>query len=141
MSLGNFGNFIYPNLTLSLGRDINLETKTKSRWALVTVKPSIWCLCQARQSDTVTGSLCPGLWSQSKDPTHTDTEIVTRGSITKGKCRYKSKMCGSVSVVVSTSAWHAADRGSIPGPGALLGVKKLALYITDCVSLCLPEET
>ena len=27
------------------------------------------------------------------------------------------------SVVVSTSACHAAGRGSIPGPGALLGVK------------------
>ena len=26
-------------------------------------------------------------------------------------------------VVISTSACHAADRGSLPGPGTLLGVK------------------
>ena len=50
------------------------------------------------------------------------------------------KRCGSV--VVSTSAWHAGGWGSLPGPGTLLGVKKLALVnITDCESLCLSEET
>ena len=45
------------------------------------------------------------------------------------------------SVVVSTSACHADGRGLILTPGALLGVKNLALYITDCVPLCLSEET
>ena len=34
------------------------------------------------------------------------------------------------SVVVSMSACHTAGRGSLPGPGALLG--HLALYIRDC---------
>ena len=43
------------------------------------------------------------------------------------------------SVVVSTSACHEADRGSLPGPGALLGVKT-CLYIRDCVCLCLSDE-
>ena len=32
------------------------------------------------------------------------------------------------SVVVSTSAWHAAGRGSVPGPGTLLGVKTGSLH-------------
>ena len=42
------------------------------------------------------------------------------------------------SVVVSTSAWHAAVRGSIPGPGGChIWCKNLALYIRDCVSLSL----
>ena len=46
------------------------------------------------------------------------------------------------SVVVSTSACHAACRGSLPGPGALLGVKTwLSTLIRDCVSLCLSDET
>ena len=33
--------------------------------------------------------------------------------------------------------------GSIPGPGArvLLGEKNLTIYIRDCVSLCLSDET
>ena len=49
---------------------------------------------------------------------------------------------GSVPVVVSTSACHAAGRGSIPAPGVLLVTSKnLALYIRDCVSLCLSDET
>ena len=48
------------------------------------------------------------------------------------------RMCGSV--VVSTSACHAAGQGSIPRPGTLL-CKNLALYIRDCVSLCLSDET
>ena len=43
--------------------------------------------------------------------------------------------------MVSTSACHAAGRGSLHGPCALLGVKNLALYIRDCVSLCLSDET
>ena len=43
------------------------------------------------------------------------------------------------SVVVSTSASHAPCRCSIAGPGALLGVN-LALYIRDCVSLCLSDH-
>ena len=85
---------------------------------------------------TVTGSPCPGLGSQSKDPTHTDTETVTRGSITKGKCRYKSKMRGTTgSVVVSTSACHFAGHDSIPGLGALSGVQTW-LSTLEIVYLC-----
>ena len=44
------------------------------------------------------------------------------------------------SVVVSTSACHVAGRGSIPGPGTLLS-KNMAIFIRDCVSLCLSYET
>ena len=45
--------------------------------------------------------------------------------------------------MVSTSACRAGSRGSIPGPSALhiIRCKNLALYIGDCVSLCLSEET
>ena len=44
--------------------------------------------------------------------------------------------------MVSTSAWHVAIRGSIPGPGMLyFRCKNLALDITDCVYLCLSEKT
>ena len=39
------------------------------------------------------------------------------------------------SVVVSTSAYHTADRGSIPGPRALLGVKTW-LSTIEIVYLC-----
>ena len=47
------------------------------------------------------------------------------------------------SVVVSTSACHAGSPGSIPGPGTydIIRCKNLALYIRDCVSLCLSDET
>ena len=46
------------------------------------------------------------------------------------------------SIVVIPSACHAADRGSIPGPGKFhYLVKYLALNIRDCLSLCLSEET
>ena len=41
----------------------------------------------------------------------------------------------------STSACHAAGRRSLPGPGALLLCKNLALNIRDCLSLCLSEKT
>ena len=48
-------------------------------------------------------------------------------------------------IVVSTPAYHAADRGSklrIPlGPGVIIMCKNLALYIRDCVSVCLSDET
>ena len=43
--------------------------------------------------------------------------------------------------VVSTSACHAGSRGTLPRPGTLLGVKNMALYIRDCVSLCISDET
>ena len=44
--------------------------------------------------------------------------------------------------MVSTPAWHAGDLGSIPRPVMLYFRRKnLALNITDCVSLCLSEET
>ena len=45
--------------------------------------------------------------------------------------------------MVSTSACHAADPGSIPGPciSVIIGCKNLALNIRDCLSLCLSEET
>ena len=39
------------------------------------------------------------------------------------------------SVVASMSACHAAGRGSLPGPGALLGVKTW-LYTLEIVYLC-----
>ena len=46
------------------------------------------------------------------------------------------------SVVVSTSPCHAAGQGSIPGPGMrYYSVKNLALYIRDCVYLCLLDDT
>ena len=46
------------------------------------------------------------------------------------------------SVVVSTPAYRAADRVRIPlGPGVIVRYKNLALYIRDCVSLCLSDET
>ena len=44
------------------------------------------------------------------------------------------------SVVVSTSACHAAGRGSIPGPGALLDVNTW-LCFRDCAVLCLSDAT
>ena len=43
-------------------------------------------------------------------------------------------------VVVSTAACHAAGRGSLPGPGTLLGVKTW-LSALEIVYLCLSEET
>ncbi len=45
--------------------------------------------------------------------------------------------------MVSPSACHAADPGSIPGQGMFFVIrcKNLALNITDCLSLCLLEET
>ena len=46
--------------------------------------------------------------------------------------------------MVSTPAYHAADRGSNPARTRrdyLLACKNLALYIRDCVSLCLSDET
>ena len=46
--------------------------------------------------------------------------------------------------MVSTLAYQAASPGSIPGPGGehyLSRCKNLALYIRDCVSLCLSDET
>ena len=42
--------------------------------------------------------------------------------------------------MVSTSACHAADRGSLPEPGALVGVKTW-LSTLQIVYLCLSEET
>ena len=44
--------------------------------------------------------------------------------------------------MVSTSACHAAGRGSIPGPGALLGIRTW-LYTLEIVyrSSCLLDET
>ena len=50
-------------------------------------------------------------------------------------------LCLHSSVVVSTPAYHAADRGSNLGPGVIIRCKNLALYIRDCVSLCLLDET
>ena len=44
-------------------------------------------------------------------------------------------------VVVSTSACHAAGRGSIRPPSIIIRCKNLALYIRDCVYLCLSDET
>ena len=44
--------------------------------------------------------------------------------------------------MLSTPAWHAGDLGSIPGPDMLyFRCKNLALYIRDCASLCLSDET
>ena len=46
--------------------------------------------------------------------------------------------------MVSTSAWSAVGRGSIPDIKATRHVirgKNLALYIRDCLSLCLSDET
>ena len=44
--------------------------------------------------------------------------------------------------MVSTSAWHAAGRGSIARLGRRsIMCKNMALYIGDCVSLCLSDET
>ena len=51
---------------------------------------------------------------------------------------YDQERCGSV--VVSTSACHAGGRGSLPGPGTLLGVKTW-LSTFEIVYLCLSEET
>ena len=46
------------------------------------------------------------------------------------------------SVVVSTSACHAAERGSIPDQACfIIRCKNLALNNTDCLSLCLSKET
>ena len=47
------------------------------------------------------------------------------------------------SIVVSTPAWHAVVRGSIPclDQACYIRCKNLALNIRDCVSLCLLEET
>ena len=47
------------------------------------------------------------------------------------------------SVVVSTSAWHAAGRGfdSRDQPCFIIRCKNLALNIRDCLFLCLSEET
>ena len=45
------------------------------------------------------------------------------------------------SIVVSTFSCHAAGRGSLPGPDALLGVKTWLSTIRDRVSLCLSDET
>ena len=44
------------------------------------------------------------------------------------------KMGGSV--VVSTSACHAAGRGSLPGPGALVDCVKTWLSTLEIVYLC-----
>ena len=43
--------------------------------------------------------------------------------------------------MVSTSACHAAGRGSLPRPGTLLGIKTWLSTIRDCGSLCLSDET
>ena len=45
--------------------------------------------------------------------------------------------------MVSTPAYHAADHWvRIPlGLGVIIRCKNLALYIRDCVSLCLSDET
>ena len=44
--------------------------------------------------------------------------------------------------MVSKPAWHACDLGSILGPGMLyFRHKNLDLYIRDCESLCLSDET
>ena len=58
---------------------------------------------------------------------------------------YSSELCciwwhsdsdSSDDVVVSTSAWHAGDLSSIPGPGMLYFMyKNLALNIRDCLYL------
>ena len=47
------------------------------------------------------------------------------------------------SVVVSMPAYHAAGQGSMPAVTRrdIIRCKNLALYIRDCVSLCLSEET
>ena len=56
-----------------------------------------------------------------------------------------SEKYGCEPKLVSTSACHAAGRGSIRGPGVLglyiIMCKNLALNIRDCLSLCLLEET
>ena len=46
-------------------------------------------------------------------------------------------------VVVSMSAWHAASQGSISRKGTrhVIRCKNLALNITDCVFLCISDET
>ena len=45
--------------------------------------------------------------------------------------------------MVSTSAWHAAGRGSIlcSHQACYISCKNLALNNIDCVSLCLSDET
>ena len=45
--------------------------------------------------------------------------------------------------MVSTTACHAGGRcvTSWAGNMTLLGVKNLALYVRECVSLCLSDET
>ena len=62
---------------------------------------------------------------------------------TKLKCNSTDALERRGSVVVSTSAWHAAGRGSIPRQGTrqVIRRKNLALNIIDCLSLCLSEET
>ena len=45
------------------------------------------------------------------------------------------------SVVVSTSAWHAAVRGSLPGPGTLLGLKTWLSTLEIVYLMCLSDET
>ena len=50
---------------------------------------------------------------------------------------------GRGSLMVSTTACHARGRRFAHRTGnmTILGVKKLALHIRDCVSLCLSDET
>ena len=43
--------------------------------------------------------------------------------------------------VVSTSACHAGSRGTLPPTRHIIRCKNMALYIRDCVSLCLSDET
>ena len=50
---------------------------------------------------------------------------------------YLCSRCSEGSVVVSTSACHAAGRGSLPGPGAC----KTWLCTLEIVYLCLLDET
>ena len=61
--------------------------------------------------------------------------------VIKVKCLYLFRERHG-SVVVSTSAWHAGNQGSIPVPGMLYcRCKNMALHYRLCTSLCLSDET